>query len=69
MNDVKVPKHWSQVATDILTEIFPQSRSSGFLKKMKGVPLWLQKSEADTVKMKDFPERERYTSEKIRQKF
>ena len=67
MNDVKVPKHWSQVATDILAQkYFRKAGVPVFLKKIdeKGVPLWLQKSEADTVKMKDFPERERYTSEK-----
>ena len=67
MNDVRVPSHWSQVATDIIAQkYFRKAGVPVYLKKVeeKGVPEWLQRSEADLDKMKDFPEVERYTSEK-----
>jgi ribonucleoside-diphosphate reductase alpha chain len=67
MTNIKVPKHWSQVATDILAQkYFRKAGVPVHLKKVeeKGVPEWLQRSEADDDKLKDFPEEERYTSEK-----
>lgn len=67
MNDIKVPSHWSQVATDILAQkYFRKAGVPVFLKKIQetGVPEWLQRSESDSEKMKDFLEEEKYTSEK-----
>ena len=67
MNNIKVPKHWSQVATDILAQkYFRKAGVPVYLKRVeeKGVPEWLQRSEADNDRMKDFPEEEKYTSEK-----
>src|SRR6187551_462242 len=66
MNDIKVPSHWSQVATDIIAQkYFRKAGIPVHLKKAeeKGVPSWLQRSEADETKMKDFLEEEKYTSE------
>ena len=67
MIDINVPKHWSQVATDILAQkYFRKAGVPVILKKVeeKGVPEWLQKSEADSDKMQNFSEEEKYTSEK-----
>lgn len=67
MNDIKVPTHWSQVATDILAQkYFRKAGIPVYLKKVqeKGVPNWLQRSEADEPKMKDLHNEEKYTSEK-----
>lgn len=67
MNDVRVPSHWSQVATDILAQkYFRKAGVALFLKKVyeKGVPVWLQRSEPDTDKLEKYPEAEKYTSEK-----
>ena len=66
MIDINVPKHWSQVAADILAQKY--FRKAGVPKSMKkiheeGIPHWLQRSEADLTSMKDVPEIERYTSE------
>jgi ribonucleoside-diphosphate reductase alpha chain len=51
MNNVIVPKHWSQVATDIIAQkYFRKAGIPKFLKKVyeEGVPEWLQRSEVDT---------------------
>ncbi|MEP7145741.1 MAG: adenosylcobalamin-dependent ribonucleoside-diphosphate reductase, partial [bacterium] len=67
MNDIKVPNHWSQVATDILAQkYFRKAGVPLVLKKVDevGVPQWLQKSEPDNVKLKDLLDEEKYTSEK-----
>jgi ribonucleoside-diphosphate reductase alpha chain len=66
MADVQVPSSWSQVATDIIAQKY--YRKAGVpvkLKKIaeKGVPKWLQRSEADAKAMKDIPEAERFTHE------
>lgn len=66
MEDVIVPKSWSQVATDIIAQKY--YRKAGVpveLKKVreKGVPTWLQRSEANDKKLKDIAEEERYTHE------
>jgi len=50
MEDVIVPSHWSQVATDIIAQkYFRKAGVPKLLKKAreKGVPSWLQASKAD----------------------
>lgn len=66
MIDIFVPKHWSQVATDILAQKY--FRKAGVPKALKkiheeGIPHWLQRSETDLETLKNVPEIERYTSE------
>ncbi len=66
MEDVHVPKGWSQVATDIIAQKY--FRKAGVpvkLKKVKekGVPKWLQRSEEDKAALKNIDEDERYTHE------
>jgi ribonucleoside-diphosphate reductase alpha chain len=66
MEDVKVPKQWSQVATDIIAQkYFRKAGVPKLLKKVKekGVPSWLQPSKADTENLEQLPEKERYSSE------
>ena len=66
MNDIKVPNHWSQVATDIIAQkYFRKAGIPVFIKKVEedGVPEWLQRSEPDNEKLKDIVEEERFTSE------
>src|SRR5438876_5803735 len=66
MNDILVPSHWSQVATDILAQkYFRKAGIPVYLKKVKeeGVPHWLSASAADEEKLKEISEAERYTSE------
>ena len=66
MANVQVPESWSQVATDIIAQKY--FRKAGVpvkLKKVseKGVPKWLQRSDADAKAMKELPENERFTHE------
>ncbi|MDP4173643.1 MAG: vitamin B12-dependent ribonucleotide reductase [Bacteroidota bacterium] len=66
MEDVLVPSTWSQVATDIIAQKY--FRKAGVPKLLvkkneKGVPEWLQSSTADTEKLKQLPEKERFSSE------
>src|SRR5690606_34594771 len=66
MENVIVPKSWSQVATDIIAQKY--FRKAGVpvrLKKVaeKGVPKWLQRSEADESALNTLPENERYRNE------
>src|SRR3972149_3280886 len=66
MEDVTIPKSWSQVATDIIAQkYFRKAGVPKLLKKVreKGVPSWLQTSKADTEKLEQLPEKERYSSE------
>ena len=66
MGDVTVPKSWSQVATDIIAQkYFRKAGVPAATKKVKekGVPSWLQRSEADTEALKKLPEDERYNHE------
>ena len=66
MEDVMVPKNWSQVATDIIAQkYFRKAGVPKLLKKKaeKGIPKWLQPAVADTERLNDLPEKERYSSE------
>ncbi len=66
MEDVFVPSQWSQVATDIIAQkYFRKAGVPKLLKKVKekDVPAWLQPSTADTERLAELPEKERYSSE------
>ncbi|MEN8194649.1 MAG: vitamin B12-dependent ribonucleotide reductase, partial [Bacteroidota bacterium] len=66
MDDVLVPKSWSQVATDIIAQkYFRKAGVPRLLKKVneKGIPKWLQPSKADLEKLEELPEKDRYSSE------
>ena len=66
LEDVHVPKHWSQVATDIIAQkYFRKAGVPRLLTKVEepGIPQWLQPSTADVERLKDLPEKERYSSE------
>ena len=66
MEDVFVPKSWSQVATDIIAQkYFRKAGVPKLLKRVreKGVPSWLQVSKADSEKLEQLSEKERYSSE------
>ncbi len=65
MEDVFVPKNWSQVATDVLAQkYFRKAGVPKLLAKIdeEKVPKWLQRSEADP-KLEELPEKDRLTSE------
>jgi ribonucleoside-diphosphate reductase alpha chain len=67
MNDIKVPNHWSQVATDIIAQkYFRKAGVPVFLRKVaeEGIPEWLQKSEPDNERLKNLADEEKFTSEK-----
>lgn len=66
MDEVVVPQSWSQVSTDIIAQKY--FRKAGVpvqLKKIpeKGVPKWLQRSDADKKAMKNLDEDGHYGSE------
>ncbi|MCE1164246.1 MAG: vitamin B12-dependent ribonucleotide reductase [Bacteroidetes bacterium] len=66
MNNVIVPKHWSQVATDIIAQKY--FRKAGVPKALKkvyeeGVPEWLQRSEIDTERIHVQDEKDMYSGE------
>lgn len=66
MENVSVPKQWSQVATDIIAQkYFRKAGIPKLLKKNneKGVPKWLQPSVADTERLSELPDNDRFTSE------
>lgn len=66
MNDIIIPKHWSQVATDIIAQkYFRKAGVPKHLKKVKeeGVPEWLCPSEPDLDKLGLLSEDERFGSE------
>ncbi len=66
MENVSVPNQWSQVATDIIAQkYFRKAGIPKLLKKVneKGVPKWLQLSTADTERLLELPENDRFTSE------
>ncbi|GMU96029.1 vitamin B12-dependent ribonucleotide reductase [Ignavibacterium album] len=67
MDDVYVPAQWSQVATDIIAQkYFRKAGVPKLLKKVKekGIPNWLLPSTADSERLQELPEHDRYTSEK-----
>ena len=66
MKDAMVPKHWSQVATDIIAQKY--MRKAGIPAALKpveeeGVPDWLRRHEADEEKLKTLPPEGRSTGE------
>lgn len=66
MDNVVVPKSWSQVSTDIIAQkYFRKAGVPAKLKKKseKGIPEWLQPSEADTKALGKLPEDERFSHE------
>ena len=66
MNDINIPKHWSQVAADIIAQkYFRKAGVPKFLKKIreKGVPEWLSRSEVNKDKVKNLKKDEWYTYE------
>ncbi|MDX1585246.1 MAG: adenosylcobalamin-dependent ribonucleoside-diphosphate reductase, partial [Balneolaceae bacterium] len=66
MDEVTVPKSWSQMSTDIIAQkYFRKAGVPAELKKKseKGVPKWLQQSVADEKALKNIEEEERYGSE------
>ncbi len=66
MEDVMVPKSWSQVATDIITQkYFRKAGVPKLLKKNKekGIPKWLQPSVADEELLNELPEKDRFGGE------
>ncbi len=66
MEDVVVPKDWSQVATDVLAQkYFRKAGVPKLLRKNKeeGIPKWLQPSVADTKTLEELPEKDRFGSE------
>ncbi len=66
MEDVLVPKNWSQVATDIIAQkYFRKAGVPRFVRKVKekGIPSWLQRSVADMSQLEQLPEKERFSSE------
>ncbi|MGD8780552.1 MAG: vitamin B12-dependent ribonucleotide reductase [Ignavibacteria bacterium] len=66
MEDVEIPKSWSQVATDIIAQkYFRKAGVPKLLKKKneKNIPDWLQPSVADETSLELLPEKERYSSE------
>src|SRR5699024_7260883 len=66
MDGVVVPASWTQVSTDVIAQKY--FRKAGVPQKTKkvkekGVPEWLQRSEADEEAMKDIDKDERYGGE------
>ncbi|HMY66448.1 MAG TPA: vitamin B12-dependent ribonucleotide reductase [Leptospiraceae bacterium] len=65
-NDIMIPEHWSQVATDILAQKYFRRRGiPKYLKKVAedGIPEWLQRSTADEEKLSHLKEEDRYIGE------
>lgn len=65
MEDVSVPKDWSQVATDVIAQkYFRKAGVPKLLRKVKeeGIPKWLLPSTADQ-KLDELPEKDRLTGE------
>ncbi|MCF6269215.1 MAG: vitamin B12-dependent ribonucleotide reductase [Melioribacteraceae bacterium] len=66
MDDVEIPKGWSQVATDIIAQkYFRKAGVPRLTKKLheKGVPKWLQPSVPDIERLAALPEKERFSAE------
>src|SRR5689334_19280921 len=66
LEDVEVPKFWSQVASDVLAQkYFRKAGVAARLKKVEEetVPSWLWRSVPDTEALETLPENERFVSE------
>jgi ribonucleoside-diphosphate reductase alpha chain len=66
LENISVPAHWSQVATDILAQkYFRKAGVPARLKKVEenSVPSWLWRCVPDKAALSDLPEASRYTSE------
>jgi ribonucleoside-diphosphate reductase alpha chain len=66
MENVMVPSSWSQVATDIIAQkYFRKAGVPASLKRVseKGVPKWLQRSEADDKALGSLPEKDQFKNE------
>jgi ribonucleoside-diphosphate reductase alpha chain len=66
MNNIIVPKHWSQVATDIIAQkYFRKAGVPKVLRKVneEGVPEWLQKNEIDTTQLNGIEKNEWFSGE------
>src|SRR5277367_3065251 len=66
MNNIRIPKGWSQVATDIIAQKY--FRKAGVPAKTKkvseaNVPEWLQRSVPDADALAGLPEDKRFISE------
>jgi ribonucleoside-diphosphate reductase alpha chain len=65
--DVEVPAHWSQVASDVLAQkYFRKAGVPARLKKVEEetVPSWLWRSATDEAALKELPEKERTIGER-----
>jgi hypothetical protein len=72
MENVMVPSTWSQVATDIIAQkYFRKAGVPAKLKRIaeKGVPKWLQRSEADAKALDALPEDQRFKMNQIPVKY
>ncbi len=71
--DIEVPATWSQVASDIIAQkYFRKAGVPATLRPVKedNVPTWLWRHEADTLRLEELPEAERYGPEMdVRQVF
>lgn len=66
MENARIPKGWSQVATDIIAQkYFRRAGVPVALKKVHeaGIPEWLQRSVPDTVELSKMPEEKRFSGE------
>jgi ribonucleoside-diphosphate reductase alpha chain len=66
MNNVVVPRHWSQVATDIIAQkYFRKAGIPRALKKIheEGIPEWLQRSEIDSDRLDGIDKDQWYVGE------
>jgi ribonucleoside-diphosphate reductase alpha chain len=65
-DDIEIPEHWSQVASDVLAQkYFRKAGVPARLKKVEeeSVPSWLWRSAADQDALQDLPETDRFTGE------
>ena len=70
LENVEVPKFWSQVASDVLAQkYFRKAGVAARLKKVEEetVPSWLWRSVPDTEALSHLPENERYRRRALRQ--
>jgi len=66
MTNIRIPKGWSQVATDIIAQkYFRKAGIPAHTKKVAepGIPEWLQRSEPDEAALAALPKEKRYGSE------